>query len=233
MASSVAVKSLADIPNLVELYSSLKLRPSPTEGDLVVAPSSAVNARVSLFCGDITKLRLDAIVNAANKTLMGGGGVDHVIHRAAGHALVDECRGLGGCPVGLAKITRGYDLPAANVIHTVGPVYDPTNPWKSEGSLRSCYKESLSLATKNELKTIAFPAISTGAYRFPSKDAARVACETVRRYLDNDYGLSRVVFVTYERKEVEAYNEMIPYFPSTLLRATGRCLASSADHDRE
>ncbi|KND91647.1 O-acetyl-ADP-ribose deacetylase MACROD2 [Tolypocladium ophioglossoides CBS 100239] len=210
MASTAATRSLADIPTLAQLYRSAGHRHvSSSTSDF--PPSAAINARVGLVRGDITKLRLDAIVNAANKSLCGGGGVDGAIHRAAGPDLLTECRQLGGCPAGEARITRGYRLPAKHVVHTVGPIYDHADPQRSERLLRSCYEESLKLADTSGVKSLAFSGISTGVYGYPSTDAAQVACETVRKYLDRDISaLERVVFVTFEQKEVDAYAEMLP-----------------------
>ncbi|POR34746.1 O-acetyl-ADP-ribose deacetylase MACROD2 [Tolypocladium paradoxum] len=210
MASTAAAQSLADIPTLAQLYRSAGRRQdSSSTGDF--PPSAAINARVGLVRGDITKLRLDAIVNAANTSLLGGGGVDGAIHRAAGPGLLAECRQLGGCPAGEARITRGHRLPAKHVVHTVGPIYDHADPRRSERLLRSCYEESLKLADSSGVKSLAFSGISTGVYGYPSTDAAQVACETVRKYLDRDSSaLERVVFVTFEEKEVAAYSEMLP-----------------------
>ncbi|KAM4062124.1 macro domain-containing protein [Hirsutella rhossiliensis] len=209
------IKALGDIPTLVQLYHSTAPLQAPPPSANAPLPSSAINARVGLTRGDITKLRLDAIVNAANTSLLGGGGVDGAIHRAAGPELLAECRGLGGCPTGQAKITRGYRLPARNVIHTVGPVYSHADPQRSERFLRSCYQESLEVAAKKGVKSLAFSCISTGVYGYPSKDAAQVACETVRKFLETDAGkIERVVFVTFEQKDVASYEAMIPkYFP--------------------
>lgn len=210
MASTAPILSLADIPTLAQLYGDAGARKANTSaGDF--PPSAAINARVGLIRGDITKLRLDAIVNAANTSLLGGGGVDGAIHRAAGPDLLAECRRLGGCPAGEARITRGHRLPAKHVVHTVGPVYERAHPQRSERLLRSCYEESLKLAGASGVKSIAFSGISTGVYGYPSKDAAQVACETVRKHLDRDgSALERVVFVTFEQKDVAAYNEMLP-----------------------
>lgn len=133
--------------------------------------------------GDITKQRVDAIVNAANTTLLGGGGVDGAIHRAGGPAILEECRGLGGCQTGDAKITTGGRLPARYVIHTVGPVYSPTAAEQCAALLSSCYRRSLELAERHGVQSVAFPAISTGAYRYPIREAADVALQTVGEYL--------------------------------------------------
>ena len=204
-----AIKTLAEVPTLAQLYLNSSLVASPSKP--LYEPSAAVNASVGFVCGDITKIQVGAIVNAANSSLLGGGGVDGSIHRAAGHGLVAECKGLGGCRTGQAKLTGGYNLPAQHVIHTVGPVYDSNDPKESKAMLRSCYEESMKLASQNGIKTLAFPCVSTGIYRFPAKLASEVACDSVRKYLDKNKGaLERVVFVTYEPKDRAAYNEMLP-----------------------
>jgi O-acetyl-ADP-ribose deacetylase (regulator of RNase III) len=150
--------------------------------------------KIDIVRGDITKLDVDAIVNAANTTLLGGGGVDGAIHRAAGPRLLEECRTLGGCESGGAKITRGYNLPARFVIHTVGPVWSGGNRGEAE-NLANCYRNSLRLAVENEIKTIAFPAISCGAYRYPIADAAQIALETTRECLSETEKLDKLIFV--------------------------------------
>ena len=151
-------------------------------------------AKIDIVRGDITTLDVDAIVNAANTTLLGGGGVDGAIHRAAGPELLAECRTLGGCPPGEAKLTQGYRLPARFVIHTVGPVW--TGGKRGEPQiLANCYRNSLQLAVKNRIKTIAFPAISCGAYGYPIREAARIAVETTRQFLATDDKIDKVTFV--------------------------------------
>jgi O-acetyl-ADP-ribose deacetylase len=163
---------------------------------------------IRLLQGDITKLKADAIVNAANQTLMGGGGVDGAIHRAAGPELLEECRKLGGCETGQAKITKGYRLPAKFVIHTVGPIYSEK---KSDAAqlLADCYWNCLTLAKQKGLKSIAFPAISTGAYRFPKDKAARIAIATVERFIHQfPQCLDEVVFVLFTAKDLEIYQKL-------------------------
>lgn len=153
--------------------------------------------RIHIIQGDITKIEADAIVNAANRTLLGGGGVDGAIHRAAGPELLEECRKLNGCETGEAKITKGYKLPAKYVIHTVGPVWKGGD--KNEDQLlASCYRNSLKLAVENGIKTIAFPSISTGAYRFPVERAARIAMQEISEFLREDSSIEKVFMVCFD-----------------------------------
>jgi len=163
--------------------------------------------KIQTVRGDITALDLDAIVNAANTTLLGGGGVDGAIHRAAGPELLAECRTLGGCKAGKAKITRGYKLPARFIIHTVGPVWSGGGRGEAE-VLAGCYRNSLQLAVENGIKTIAFPAISCGAYRFPVSEAAQIAVETTRKFLASNDKIDKVIFVVMNDEILEAYRRL-------------------------
>jgi O-acetyl-ADP-ribose deacetylase (regulator of RNase III) len=159
--------------------------------------------------GDITKQAVEAIVNAANTTLLGGGGVDGAIHRAAGPELLAECRTLGGCPTGEARITRGYRLPARWVVHTVGPVWSGGGRREAE-LLRGCYVHALALARGHDLRSIAFPSISTGAYGYPIEQAARIAVETVREQLAADPGpIELVRFVCFSPGDLEVYRRAL------------------------
>ena len=164
--------------------------------------------RIELLKDDITTLKVDAIVNAANSTLLGGGGVDGAIHRTAGPGLLAECRALGGCPVGEAKMTSGYNLLAKFVIHTVGPVWNGGN--NNEVVLLSdCYENSLRIAANSKLKTIAFPNISTGVYRFPKEEAARIAIKTVKDFLDKNELPEKVLFVTFDEENYQIYRKKL------------------------
>ena len=167
-----------------------------------------MNGRVIVKVGDITKEHVDAIVNAANSSLMGGGGVDGAIHRAAGRELLGECRGLGGCPTGEARITRGYRLPAGFVIHTVGPVWRGGRK-NEEELLANCYKNSFALAKSNGIKTIAFPAISTGVYRFPVDRATKIALDETVAFLKKDSQLQKVHFVCFSDSIHEVYRKTL------------------------
>jgi O-acetyl-ADP-ribose deacetylase (regulator of RNase III) len=164
--------------------------------------------RIELYKGDITRIAADAIVNAANTSLLGGGGVDGAIHRAAGPGLLEECRTLQGCETGEAKVTSGYNLPAKFVIHTVGPVWNG-GAYAEEKLLASCYNNSLRIAANMKLKVIAFPNISTGAYGFPKKLAAEIAIHTVQRGLEAHAEIEKVIFAVFDKENYELYRNIL------------------------
>ena len=166
--------------------------------------TTPLSQRIEVVQGDITRLRVDAIVNAANTSLLGGGGVDGAIHRAAGPGLLAECRTLGGCPTGEAKITGGYDLPVRYVIHTVGPVWQGGDAGEDE-LLASCYRESLKIARDRELRTVAIPAVSTGVYRFPVHRAARIAARETAAFLAANPLPERVILVCFGADSYREY----------------------------
>ncbi|KLO15226.1 A1pp-domain-containing protein [Schizopora paradoxa] len=211
------MKSLQQIPTLSSLYA---------KGVLKKAAKASPNAtavahldRVSLIQGDITTLEVDAIVNAANRSLLGGGGVDGAIHRAAGSGLLSECRTLGGCETGDAKITKGYKLPAKHVIHTVGPIYTSKDAERKSQQLASCYSTSLAVAVKNGLSSIAFPSVSTGIYGYPIVDATHVALAETRKFLDSSEGhkIGRVIFTVFSDEDKDVYESLLPvYFPPSV-----------------
>lgn len=163
--------------------------------------------RIEIQQGDITKLKVDAIVNAANTSLLGGGGVDGAIHRAAGLKLLEECRTLNGCRTGEAKITKGYNLPAKFVIHTAGPVWHGGTNHEDE-LLHNCYLNSLQVAELNKIKTIAFPSISTGVYRFPFERAAKVVINTTINFLSENQSIETVIFICFSREDYIKYREI-------------------------
>ena len=165
---------------------------------------SAIRDRILLVEGDITKQPVEAIVNAANTTLLGGGGVDGAIHRAAGPELLEECRKLGGCATGQAKITKGYRLPAKWVIHTVGPVWRDGKQGEDE-LLASCYRSCFALAEQHGIRTLAFPSISTGAYGFPMERAARIAVSETKKFLEENKSVEKVLLVCFGKGALEIY----------------------------
>ncbi len=165
--------------------------------------------KIKLTKGDITQQPVDAIVNAANNSLLGGGGVDGAIHRAAGPKLLEECRTLNGCETGEAKITKGYHLPAKYVIHTVGPVWNPSKPAEMARLLGNCYRNSLRLAVENGVKTMAFPNISTGVYGYPKEQAAEVAISAVKTFLENNDFIETVLFVCFDDENYHLYHKRI------------------------
>jgi O-acetyl-ADP-ribose deacetylase (regulator of RNase III) len=158
---------------------------------------------IEIMQGDITKLEVDAIVNAANSSLLGGGGVDGAIHRAAGPELLSECRSIGGCPKGEARITRGYNLPARYVIHTVGPIY--TGKPQDSNLLTRCYFNSLKLSSDYNLASIAFPAISCGVYGYPINDACKIAIDTTCNFLASATSLKKVIFILFSSEDYQTY----------------------------
>lgn len=165
-------------------------------------------SNIQLHRGDITQLKVDAIVNAANKTLLGGGGVDGAIHRAAGPELLNECRQLKGCESGDAKITKGYNLLAKFVIHTVGPVYNGGKYNEAE-KLASCYRRSLKVALQNGVKTIAFPNISTGIYGYPKKEAAKIAIRSSKEFLNSNPEVEELVFCVFDEENYRIYDNLL------------------------
>ena len=169
---------------------------------------------IQIIQGDITKIKTDAIVNAANNTLLGGGGVDGAIHKAAGSELLEECRKLNGCETGKAKITKGYNLPAEYVIHTVGPIWQGGD-FSEDQLLADCYRNSLQLAVEHGIKTITFPSISTGVYRFPVKRAARIALMGISGFLKENSSISKVFMVCFDEKTTEAYLEALKEIESS------------------
>ena len=210
MASTFSrLRSLTEIPTLSQLYRSGEL--SLVEVEDLPNASQKLNDTVCHVQHDITKLQVDAIVNAANVSLLGGGGIDGAIHRAAGHGLLEECRTLNGCRTGSAKITNAYNLPCKKVIHAVGPRYESIE--ESEPLLRSCYRTSLQLAVRNDCKSIALCGISTGIYGYPSMAAAQAALREVRNFLTHTAEgkqLEKVIFCSYNDQDVTSYVSTLP-----------------------
>ncbi len=168
----------------------------------------SLNTRIQIIRGDITDISVEAIVNAANKTLLGGGGVDGAIHRAAGPELLEECRSLGGCQPGEAKLTNAFRLRAKFVIHTVGPFWSGGARGEAQ-VLANCYRNSLQIAVENRLESIAFPAISCGAYRYPKREAAEIAVATTRDFLRTNEQPAKVVFVLWDENIYDVYRELV------------------------
>lgn len=169
---------------------------------------SEVLKKISVKKGDITREKADAIVNAANPTLLGGGGVDGAIHRAAGPGLLEECRKLGGCRHGEARITKGYNLPAKFIIHTPGPIYKDGRHGEAD-TLRDSYYNSMKLAKDNNLKSIIFPAISTGVYGYPKNEGAEIAVKTIVDFMINENYLIEVIFIQFDNENYEIYNKLL------------------------
>jgi len=209
------IVKLEDIPTIRQLYKDSELAVPPKDR-IRYKPNDSLLDRISLYQGDITELKVDAIVNAANKSLLGGGGVDGAIHRAAGPHLLEECRTLNGCNTGESKITRGYSLPSRHVIHTVGPVYSPAEVEVKARQLASCYRTSLEVAVENDVRHIAFPSVSTGIYGYPIENATHIALGTARQFMESERGtkLERCIFVVWSNNDRDVYESLIPeYFP--------------------
>eukprot|EP00727_Mastigamoeba_balamuthi_P010878 m51a1_g6412 putative a1pp-domain-containing protein (217) ;mRNA; f:271570-272575 len=210
------MSGVVDFKSVGDWHSQTRYQGSAPENRLNTKPRADINSKIAFWRGDVTKLKIDAIVNAANQSLLGGGGIDGAIHRAAGRKLVEECAMLGGCDTGDAKITWGYDLPAAHVIHTVGPIGE------NEEALRSCYASCLRFAENKTVRSIAFCGISTGIYGYPPEKAAHVALGTVRKWLERKKNRCKVdrggiVFTTFTERETQVYRELAPlYFPPAL-----------------
>ncbi|KAG0196364.1 O-acetyl-ADP-ribose deacetylase macrod1 [Mortierella sp. NVP41] len=204
------ITTLEDIPTLKECFDRF---PRPAQADIYYAPNDLWNERISLWKGDITKLQIDAVVNAANESLLGGGGIDGAIHRAAGKELLEECRKLRGCPTGEAKSTKAYKLPSKRIIHTVGPIGEIPD------RLKSCYRSVLEIVKNENLKSVAFCCISTGIYGYDNRKAANVALTTVRDWVNahsKEAGglIDRIVFCVFLDKDVQIYEQLLPrYFP--------------------
>lgn len=199
-----SVTTLDEIPTWVEYWKKNKSSIDVTNLEKVEKVDEDIAKKISIWQGDITSLEIDAIVNAANSSLLGGGGVDGAIHKAAGPNLKKECATLGGCHVGEAKITGGYMLPAKHVIHTVGPQGE--KPEK----LRECYENSLAVGRENQLRVIAFPCISTGIYGYPQRPAANIALSTVKKFLlDNRDAMDRIIFCLFLKSDKDIYEELL------------------------
>ncbi|MBN2804192.1 MAG: O-acetyl-ADP-ribose deacetylase [Deltaproteobacteria bacterium] len=164
------------------------------------------NNRIKIYKGDITGLKVDAIVNAANNALLGGGGVDGAIHKAAGPELLEECKTLNGCPTGEARITKAYNLPSKFIIHTVGPIWHGGDA-NEEQLLTACYENSLKLAVKNKIETIAFPSISTGVYSYPKEPAAKTAITTCQNFLKTNKTITQIIFTVFSEQDLKIYNK--------------------------
>ncbi|KAL2259564.1 hypothetical protein VTK26DRAFT_6716 [Humicola hyalothermophila] len=233
----MAIIPASDIPSISLLYKLRKLSPPQPSKTPLFPASKQLNSRLALIRADIVTLATDAIVNAANRRLLGGGGVDGAIHRAAGPGLYAECAGLRGCATGSAKMTRAYDLPCRRVIHAVGPVYDPLRAAECEALLAGCYTRSLELAAEAGCRSVAFSAISTGVYGYPSREAAAVALRTIRRFLEGrEEGakIDKVVIVAFEGKDVVAYEKLIPlYFPPVVDDETSATAGNTRDQEIE
>ncbi|RSH84692.1 uncharacterized protein EHS24_006216 [Apiotrichum porosum] len=203
---------VSDLPTIAQQYADRKLHDSKEPSKFKA--DAALAERVTIWRGDITKLNADMIVNAANKSLLGGGGVDGAIHRGAGPSLFAECLTLNGAETGETKVTSGYNLPAKRVAHTVGPIYSSSRVEQCAEQLHSCYRTSLELCAKHGGGSIGFSSISTGIYGYPIEDATRIALETTRRFLESNENVSRVIYVVFSERDEDVYDQLAPeYFP--------------------
>ncbi|KAE8221580.1 hypothetical protein CF319_g5079 [Tilletia indica] len=213
--AATGLKSIQSVAQRLKAGTLTPPSPSTSSSTTTATPTFPVADRIYLHKGDITKVATAAIVNAANSSLMGGGGVDGAIHRAAGRELLEECGRLVGCQTGDAKLTAGYRLPAKAVIHTVGPIYNANRHQECEMALKSCYRRSLELAIENKLDTIAFPSISTGVYGYPKDQATRTAVQAVGQFLtetDTAQAIKGVVFVSFSDNDLKIYEGVLPEF---------------------
>ncbi|KIR76655.1 LRP16 family protein [Cryptococcus gattii EJB2] len=206
--------SPADIPTLSQLYHDQNLKSAPAKATKKYAFKKQLNDRISIWRGDITQLEADVIVNAANSSLLGGGGVDGAIHQAAGKQLLEECKTLGGAQTGQTKFTNAYNLPSAKIAHTVGPIYPSHSPHRAAQLLESCYQTSLDGCRDLGGGVIGFSSISTGVYGYPIKDATHIALETTRQFLEQDNTITRVIYVVFSKRDEDVHREIVPqYFP--------------------
>ncbi|XP_075795218.1 ADP-ribose glycohydrolase MACROD1 isoform X2 [Pelodiscus sinensis] len=219
--------TLKDIDTWKKMAKNARLK-QPEEAKF--PKDNQLNEKISLVRRDITKLEMDAIVNAANSSLLGGGGVDGCIHRAAGELLKEECRSLSGCETGKAKLTCGYRLPAKYVIHTVGPIAQGEPSASQEKELENCYKNSLKVALENKLRTVAFPCLSTGVFGYPNDAAAEVVLRTLREWLEvNKEKVDRLVICVFQEKDEEIYKEKLPFYFPIGCHWTTRCFPIFGD----
>ncbi|KAL7424732.1 hypothetical protein Q5752_000416 [Cryptotrichosporon argae] len=227
------ITKLEDVPTLEQLYDVLDELPDPKHEPLY-AHRQELNDKICIWRGDITTLDVDMIVNAANESLLGGGGVDGAIHRAAGRGLLAACRELGGCETGQTKVTRGYDLPARHVAHTVGPVFRRADADECHALLHSCYETCLRACVDNACATIAFPAVSTGIYGFPIEPATTIAVETTRRFLEGHASVEKVVFVVFNDRDEAVYERVAQiFFPPSLEQVAASSRSAMAEQPEQ
>ncbi|GAA5862202.1 hypothetical protein JCM8547_007770 [Rhodosporidiobolus lusitaniae] len=210
--------TLSSLDPIRKDYETKRLQGFENQEDEVYPHSKELNDKVYIWQGDITVLAVDCIVNAANKSLLGGGGVDGAIHSAAGPSLYDECKILGGAQTGETKLTSAHRLPSKHIAHTVGPIFSRSSRKQSEELLRRCYRGTLELCVKEGIRTVGFSGISTGVYGYPIGEAAEVACDEVRKFLEGPDGdkIDAVLFVVFRQVDLNSYLDNVPaYFPPT------------------